>query len=194
MPNLLQEYNKRVDNVSTMLLFPCIKVKQDLVRQFNEFGFIGTYLYCEKYYYDFNVIYVVFKPTEFSMGFYGFTLEMEKNINYVETLDEPGIVIMVYRVPPQFGADYLLFLNGAYSITSPDFKACFKMKEYKQAPDGQLLKTVGGAYVTEYTMYYHIFNKTQFLKDKWLEALGEDTPLPDELYQKCDIKKETLYL
>lgn len=194
MPNLLQE-SKRTDNVSTMLLFPCLRVKEDLVRQFSEFGLISTYLYCDKYEYDFNVMFVVFKPTEFTMGFHTFLQEMEKNINYVETLDEPGLVIVVYRVPPQFGADYLLFINGAYSKTSPDFKKCFKMTDYLTNPStGELLKTPGGGYMTERTMYYHIFNKTDFLKSKWLETLGDEIELPDELYQKCDIGKETLQL
>lgn len=184
----------RKDNVSTMLLLPCLKLKQDLQMQFSEFGFVNSYLFCEKYYYDFNTIYLVFKP-EFTLGFHLFLQELQKNINFVDVLDEPGTVIVVFRVPPKFGTDYLLFLNGAYSMTSPDFKACFQLKVYKQDDKGVYLKTSTGAYQTEYTMYHHIFNKTEYLRNKWRDALG-DVLLPKdmELYDKCSIDKETLVI
>lgn len=187
---------ERKSNVSEMLLLPCIKLKQDLMRQFSEFGFVNSYLYCERYWHDFNTIYLVFKPTEFSLGFFTFCREMEKNINFVEIVDEPSTVILVYKIPAKFGTDYLLFLNGAYSKTSPDFKACFQMKIYKQGPKGELLKTEAGSYQTEHTMYYHIFNKTEHLRNQWISALGDDIRLPKdmELYDKCDISKETLVI
>lgn len=185
---------ERKENVSAMMLFPCLKIRQELVRQFNEFGFVNTYLFWDKRDYDFNVVYMVFRPTEFTMGFYTFTKGMERSNNYVETIDEPGTVIFVYKVPAKFGTDYLLFLNGAYSMTSPDFKACFQLKDYKRGPGGELLKTPGGSYETEYSMYYHIFNRTDYLRSKLREQLGDDVKLPYELYEKCDINKETLGL
>lgn len=187
---------QRADNISTVLLLPCITIKDNLTRQFSEFGFVNTYLYCEKYYYDFNVIYLVFKPSEFTLGFYNFVTDMEKSVNFVETIDEPWTVILVFRVPPRFGTDYLLFLNGAYSLTSPDFKACFRLTNYVLGPDGKTLRTSTGSLQTEYTIYYHIFNKTEYLRNQWIKTLGEDIVMPKnmELYQKCDINKETLAL
>jgi hypothetical protein len=121
---------------------------------------------------------------------------MEKNINYVETTDAPGTVVFVYRVPARFDTDYLLFLNGAYSLTSPDFKACFQLRKYKVDEKGNVVKTHAGALETEYTIYYHIFNKTEELRQKLLEVIGIDTKLPKnaELYEKCDIERETLHL
>lgn len=185
---------EKKDNVSTTMLFPCLKIKQDLVSQFPKFGFDATYLYCPKYYYDFNVMYIVFKP-EFTLPFHLFLTELEKNVNFIETIDEAGVVILVYRIPPKFGIDYLLFLNGAYSRTSPDFKACFQLKVYKQGANGEYLKTPTGSYQTEYTIYYHIFNKTDFLRNRWMDTL-EVARLPKdmELYDKCDISKETLVI
>lgn len=182
------------ENVSAVMLFPCLKIKQELVNQFNEFGFINTYLFCNKREYDCNVIYLMFRPNEFTVGFHLFIQALERNINFLETIDEPSTVIIVYRVPPQFGADYLLFLNGAYSLTSPDFKACFQMKVYTKDDKGNLLKTKAGSYITEHSMYYHIFNKTDYLKNRWREALGDDVKLPNELYEKCSIEMETLVL
>lgn len=188
--------DERRENVSAMMLFPCLKIKQELVRQFKEFGFVNTYLFWEDREYPFYPVYVVFRPAEFTHGFYQFTLGMERSLNYVETIDAPGVLVFVYAIPAQFGADYLLVLNGAYSLTSPDFKSCFQMKLYKYGPNGQVLKTSSGAYDTEYSMWYHIFNKTDFLRNKWREALGDDIVLPKdmELYEKCDMDKETLKL
>lgn len=184
------------DNVSAMLLFPCLKIKQDLVARFKEFGYTNTYLFWDKREYPFNVMYLVFKPQKFTLSFYLFTLNMEKSVNYVETIDAPGSVVIVYRVPARFDTDYLLFLNGAYSLTSLDFKACFQLRKYKFNEKGEVMKTSVGALETEYTIYYHIFNKTEELRQKLLDVIGHDTRLPRnaELYEKCDITKETLYL
>lgn len=182
------------ENISSLMLFPCLKIKDELTRQFPEYGLVNTYLYWEGREYDFNTLFLVFKPKEFAIGFHLFIVEMEKTTNFVETVDIPEAVVLVYKIPAKFGTDFLLFLNGAYSLTSPDFKSCFKMKEYKVNADGSLEKTSAGSYVTEPTMYYHIFNKTDFLRNKWIEALGDDVKLPNELYQKCNIEKETLVI
>lgn len=184
------------DNISTMLLFPCLRIRQELTDRFADFGFVSSYLFWERYPYPFNTVYLLFQPKEFTLDFHHFIQNMEKNINFVDTVDVPNKVVVVFRVPARFDVDYLLFLNGAYSKTSPDFKSCFQLKEYKRGPDGKLLKTPTGGWQTEYTMYYHIFNKTEDLRNKWIEALGDSTRLPKdmELYEKCDINKETLTL
>lgn len=177
-----------------MFLFPCLKIKDELVRQFSEFGFVNSYLFWMEGEYDFNTLYLVFRPSEFSLGFHLLISALEKNINFIETVDRPGAVILVYKVPSKFGSDYLLVLNGAYSLTSPDFKGCFQMRDYKIDEKGNLMKTPSGSYITEHSTYYHVFNKTEYLRAKWIETLGEGTRLPKdmELYEKCDINKETL--
>lgn len=192
MPHIVTEEK----NVSSIMLFPCLKVKDELVRQFHEYGLTNTYLYWEGREYDFNTIFLVFRPEEFTLGFHLFVIEMEKNINFVETVDIPGGVVVVYKIPAKFGSDFFLFLNGAYSLTSPDFKACFKLTDYKMNTDGSFVKTSNGGYETEKTSYYHIFNKTEYLRNQWKERLGQDIKMPKdmELYQKCNIEKETLVI
>lgn len=183
-------------NISSEMLFPCLKLRDELVRQFPEYGLVNTYLYWEGREYDFNTIFLLFRPKEFTIGFHLFITEMEKSINFIETIDVPNGVVLVYKIPAKFGTDFLLFLNGAYSLTSPDFKSCFKLTNYKIDSQGAFIKTPAGAYETEKTIYYHIFNKTSYLRDQWRQALGEDIKLPKdmELYDKCNIEKETLII
>lgn len=183
-------------NISSIMLFPCLGIEDELVRQFPEYGLINTYLYWKGREYDFNTMFLLFHPEEFTLGFHLFITKMEKNINFVETVDVPNGVILVYKVPARFGTDFLLFLNGAYSLTSPDFKGCFKLINYKMDANGVFIKTPLGAYETEKTMYHHIFNKTEYLRSKWREALGEDIKMPKdmELYEKCNVEKETLII
>lgn len=183
-------------NISSIMLFPCLKIKDDLVRQFSEYRLVNTYLYWEGREYDFDTIFLLFRPEGFTLGFHLFITEMEKNINFVETIDIPDGIVLVYKVPVKFGTDFILFLNGAYSLTSPDFKSCFQLVKYKMDTNGAFIKTPIGAYETEKTMYYHIFNKTDYLRNQWKEALGDDIKMPKdmELYQKCNIEKETLVI
>lgn len=193
MPHTITDEKK---NISSIMLFPCLKIRDDLVRQFSEYGLVNTYLYWEGREYDFDTILLLFRPEELTLGFHLFIIEMEKSINFVETVDVPDSIVLVYKIPTKFGTDFLLFLNGAYSLTSPDFKSCFKLIDYKMDDGGAFIKTPLGAYETEKTMYHHIFNKTEYLRNKWKEALGDDIKMPKdmELYQKCDIEKETLVI
>jgi len=190
----MRQLGVKTDNVSTVLLLPCIRIDQKLIQQFSEFGFVSSYLFWEGHEYPFNTIFLLFQPSEFTLGLHNFIQAMERNPNFLETVDIPNRVVLVFRVPARFDTDYLLFLNGAYSLTSPDFKACFQLWTYKMDANGQFPKNSNGGYIKEYTPYYHIFNKTEEWRNKLLERLGEDTKIPkgSELYQKCDIEKETL--
>lgn len=192
----MRQLGVKTDNVSTVFLLPCLRIRQELLRQFSEFGFVSTYLFWDSHTYPFNVMFLLFQPEEFTLGFHTFVSGMERNNNHVETIDIPHKVILVFRVPAKFDIDYLLVLNGAYSKTSPDFKSCFQLKEYKMDAGGQYEKNSVGGYVTEHTAYYHIFNRTDYWRNKIIERLGDSVILPKnaELYDKCDINKETMQL
>lgn len=183
----------RKDNVSMQLLFPCLQIDGNLVRQFPEFGFVNTYLTWDKCEYNFPVIYVVFRA-EFTMPFYHFITQLEKNKNYIETIDEPGAVVLVYKVPQVFHEDYCKFIFGKYSQCSKEYKACFPMSvpaidEKTGAPE-----RYNGKYIKQPTEFYHIFNKTKNLRDRWSEALGVDLTEDVELYDRPNMEKETLQL
>lgn len=183
----------RKDNISYLLLFPCLQIKKELTAQFAEFGFVNTYLSWDKASYGYSVIYAVFK-SPFTLAFYNFVLQMEKSQNFIETVDVPDAVVLVYRIPEKFRMDFRRFCDGRYSKLSPEFKACFQMRKYTMDSTGKLLKDQQGKYLTEHTMFYHIFNRTDELKQKWAELIGDDVELTGELYDKCDMSKETLEL
>lgn len=79
-----------------------------------------------------------------------------------ELVNEHCIVVLDF--PDLFIEDYDNVLQGKYSKLSNRFKSKFpstiEVTEDK--------KVIG----KEYTIYYHIFNKTQWLKDRWMDRLG----------------------
>lgn len=184
----------RKDNVSTILLMPCIQIRKELFAQFQEYGFVNTYLFWDKISYPFEVIFMVFRPAGMTVGYQNFITNMQKNQNYVETHDIGETIVLVFSIPKRFKRDYKLFLQGKYSQTSNDFKSCFALKVYKVDDTGKVEKDESGRYITEYTTFYHIFNRTDELRSRWQEVLGEETVIPEEmeLYDKYDKEKETL--
>lgn len=183
----------RKDNISMQLLFPCIQIEQGLVRQFPEFGFVNTYLTWDQREYNFPVIYIVFR-TEFTLPFYHFIVQMEKNQNFLETIDAPNTVVLVYKVPEKFHEDYCSFIFGQYSRYSPELKKCFPLERVVIDQKTGAPKRENGRYVSEKTEFYHIFHKTKNLRDRWSDALGTEVPENMELYDKPDQVKETLVL
>lgn len=192
-------------NVSRLFLLPGIQLSNSLKKDFERFNFVNTYLKCDDLKYSFEVIFLLFKPDDFDISFYSFSRNMSKNPNYIETIDlNNHRVVMVFRIPKRFKEDYNHFLNGDYSKMSKEFQSCFALEQYKFDSNGNLIKE-NGKYVYEPTIFYHVFNKTQKLKDVWkLKLYGQDSKdgiiyEPDsnlideiELYEKQDPLLETL--
>lgn len=184
------------ENVSTVFLLPGIEIKSELKNRFYNFGFINTFLTCPPLTYPWPVLYIVFRPQVIDLDFMRFADELQKNTNFIDTLDAGGgKVLMVYRVPKRFLRDYELFLEGKYSKLSPEYRRCFQMEQFKLDAHDRPIKEQG-RYVKEYTDFYHIFNRTEYIKDIWKERLGyraDEHILDDmELYSKQDPLRETL--
>lgn len=185
---------RRRDNISTIFLLPCLQIKQDTKDRFYSQGFVNTYLFFDKTQYEyFTPLYLLFKPEAFNIDFYKFMLQLEKNQNYIETLDYPnGQVVFVFRIPKRYDRDYRLFLSGKYSRFSKEFKNNFPLKVYKVDHKGTLIKGTNG-WQQEDSIFYHIFNKTEYLKDIYRENLGSND-LPEELYDKYKPEEENLII
>lgn len=184
------------ENVSTVFLLPGIEIKSELKNQFYSFGFQNTFLTCEPLKYPFEVIYLLFKPSVIDLDFMRFAEDLQRNTNFVEVIDGGrNKVVFVYRVPKAFRHDYELFLEGKYSKLSSAYKKCFQMEQFKTDEKGRPVKEAG-RYVMEYTSFYHIFNRTDHIKDVWKERLGyraDESILDDvELYDKPDPVRETM--
>lgn len=73
--------------------------------------------------------------------------------------------MIVIEFPERFVDDFDHVVKGNYSKLSQSFKDRFPVTR-------EALNTKGQVMGKEYTLYYHIFNKTQWLKDFWMERLG----------------------
>jgi len=73
--------------------------------------------------------------------------------------------MIVVEFPERFVDDFDHVVKGNYSKLSQGFKDRFPVTREALNSKGQVLGK-------EYTLYYHIFNKTQWLKDFWMERLG----------------------
>lgn len=199
-------------NISRLFLLPGIQIEEKTKKLFAQFGFVNTFLSCAQLSYSFNVIFLLFKPSEFDMGFYTFARNMEKNPNFIETIDlGQNQVAMIYRIPRRFTKDYELFLDGQYSKLSKEFQSCFAMEDFKRDSNGRPIIDAG-RYLKEPSRFYHVFNRTEWLKDRWkLKLYGHEDKdgnvilspkdrheaaiLDDvELFDKQDPELETLLL
>jgi hypothetical protein len=73
--------------------------------------------------------------------------------------------MIVLEFPDRFVEDFDHIIEGRFSKLSDSFKDRFDMTR-------EVINTKGQVMGKEYTLYYHIFNKTQWLKDFWLDRLG----------------------
>jgi hypothetical protein len=154
-------------NISRLFLLPGIQLDEKAKRDFSRFGFENTYLKCDQLSYAFNVIFLLFKPNDLDLEFYTFAKNMEKNPNFIEAIDlGRNKVVMVYRIPKRFTKDYELFLEGKYSQLSKEFQNCFALEDFKRDANGKPMMD-GGRYVKEPSRFFHIFNRTEWLKDRW---------------------------
>lgn len=73
--------------------------------------------------------------------------------------------MIVLEFPKEYVQDYDLVVKGVYSRLSDEFKNKFPMsRDVFNAKNIRVGK--------EYTLYHHIFNKTEWLKQFWKDRLG----------------------
>ena len=190
--------NKKGENVSTVMLLPIIKVSKNLMFNFYRFGFKNTYLFSEQLdgEYNFNPIYLLFEPKDLNLEFAEFIFELSSNHNFIEVKDIGyKKILVVFRIPDQFKEDFKLFLEGKYSKVSTDYKKCFQLEKPVKNERGDIKRDISGGVIMEPTTFSHIFNKTDKLKNIYIEKLGlEDFKWPEdlELYDKYNQEKETI--
>lgn len=73
--------------------------------------------------------------------------------------------MIVIDFPEEFIKDYDYVTVGKYSKLSNEFKNKFPITR-------DVLNSQGQRIGREYSIYYHIFNKTEWLKNFWMERLG----------------------
>ncbi len=91
-------------------------------------------------------------------------------------------LMVVLKWPQEYVKDFDLVTTGSYSKLSPNFKDGFPIT--KDVVNDKK-KYIG----KEYSIYHHIFNKTDWLKNFWKNKLGLVELAPDlELWDKPEEK------
>lgn len=180
------------DNLSSIFLLPSIQLDARTRSRFNTYGFINSFTSCNRLKYNHPVLFLLFKPEKFNKQFLNFYQDLSKNRNFLEEYDlGDNYLLIVFEIPEKFIPDYKFFLEGKYSKMSKDYQRLF--------PNTVFTKGVmkDGKYIQKVSSFYHIFNRTDYLKERWREKLGYyNTDIFDniELYHKQNPKKEYIEL
>jgi hypothetical protein len=166
-----KEFRSRYSNITLFLVKPVFGENFSILKKF---GFINGYIsdpnVSDIIQFDENKkhLFLLFKNKKLN----GNELERiiknlfkipVKTIHSYELVNDYSMVVVTF--PREYNQDYQNVLDGKYSSLSLNFKENF--------PDTQEVKNSDNVVVgEEYTLYHHVFNKTTWLKEFWMERLG----------------------
>lgn len=171
--------------LSTVFLLPGIGHKR---RDLLDFGFLNAYLddvdHDIKYK---NGIYLLFKP-QYRADINRLINLEQQSPHFIEDYDyEGGYTVLVYRFNPKYAQEYELFQQGKYSKFSKEYKGLFsKFVTVRDPESGKIGDTL--------SLPYHVFNKTEALREYREEKLGvklEELGV-EEYWSSPTIETETL--
>jgi len=151
---------------TTIFLLPALGLDKD---RLNNNGFINCYYGDQGHDVEYeNSLYLLFKNVD-SEKFEELNKYIEERHKILDTYDIQDYTMIVIKFPVQFIKEYKHFKEGKYSKFSKLYiNSFFPFKKPKEWDSkGKIIKE-------EYTLFYHIFNKTDWLKDWWTKRLGYD--------------------
>jgi len=168
---------------TTIFLLPALGIdKNKLIH----FGFKNAYYGDHKHdvHYD-ESVYLLFKTEE---DIEILIKEIEDKNKVQEVYDIGEYTMVVVKFPDKYSKDFKLFKEGKFSKFSKSYiNTYFPFKKPTEWDSkGKVIKE-------EYTLFYHIFNKTDWLKDWWTKRLGYEDMKEfelDELWNKPHDKEE----
>lgn len=172
---------------TTTFLLPGLELDKEII---SSNGFINAYLNDDNHNYYQNSLYLLFKPNEGNA--------FEELINYIESKHkiieiydiDKGYTVLIVKFPSKYLKEYKHFKVGHYSKFSKTYITTYFPFEKTIEWDSK-----GKPSKKEFTLYYHIFNKTDWLRDWWAKRLGYEDPKEfesDELWAIPDESKEVL--
>lgn len=171
--------------LTTLFLLPLVNLPKELR---DKYHFVNSYLMDTSNSSEFSEmftanpkikIYSLFKPDSIK----DFTSELDKeNIEYYDV--GYNLIMIISYLPDVFRSDYEHFINGYYSK--------FSEKAKKMFPDIKDAYRDGVKVGKEYTIHYHIFNRTDWMKELWMKRLNV-VELDDDLeyWSRPIIESET---
>lgn len=174
--------------ITSIFMVPTLKVPKPSLKV-NGFinGFIDDSNKEDKYK---DSIYLLFRPKDIEKFKTFLDSEYERTNDVILDYDYPnGYVVVIYKLNSKYKEDYELVKKGLYSKTSQKFQDCFD--KLIDVPNTENI------IVTQESLQYKVFNKTEDLKDFWEKKLN--TNLKNvfkshdyELWQGFNLEKETL--
>lgn len=170
-------------NCSTIFLLPGIGLfKRDIEKQ----GFLSAYIddVNHSIHYD-NAVYVLYRPDDIDIFQEFLKKEKGRTPLLLEDYDyEGGYIVTVYGFPVRFIPEYKHFLKGAYSKFSTGYKEIF--------PTSIQLVDEAGDLKWYITLQYHIFNRTDAIKNYWENKIGQILTPEMECWSKPNMENEVL--
>lgn len=172
---------------ATYFIMPIFKVP---IIKLDEYGFVNTYLYDKNRpdtEPDAKTIYALFRPNEEQL------IELQKQIDdwdnngfLIGDYDyQDGYVVVMLRFPDKYREQYKLFMKGAYSKFSEEYKDEIPKKV-------SIIKPSDGLPYEGDSLQYLIMNKRVKLKNYWEDQTGIELTKDMEYWSKPTISYETL--
>lgn len=172
--------------ITSVFFVPTLNIPREGLFKNN---FINAYLDDvdkEEYYYENNMIFLLFKPDDLKMFRAFLDEQYENNKDLIDDYDyEGGYVVLVYKLNTDFKKDFDLVRAGLYSRTSSKFKQVFP----KQI---QLINSPNKP--TKPSLQWMIFNKHPDLIQYIEDIIDTDQISKNdwEVWPKFDERKEIL--
>lgn len=146
-----------------------------------DFGFIDAFIKDVNHKHDYtHPLYLLFRQKEIMTTFREFVQDEYERGLLLEDYDYPeGHIVLLYDYPEKFKQDYDKIMAGKYSETSKEFQKCFP----------ESIEIYGK---TMNTVQFMVFNKDQYLRDKFKEEYDIDIPEDSEVWSIPYEEKETL--
>lgn len=179
---------KNIKTSTTVFLLPALELDKNKLLLNN---FINAYCGDNEHEVKYeNCLYLLFKNVD-NENFEELIQHIEQKNKIIEVYDiNGGYTVIVVKFPINYNNEFKNFKDGKFSKFSKSYiNSFFPFKKPTEWDSKGKVKK------EEYTLFYHIFNKTQWLKDWWAKRLGYEDMKEFELEEWWNVphdKEEVL--
>jgi hypothetical protein len=172
---------KEILNASTLFLLQGIGLD---VKELNRYGFISAFIDDINHNIKYeSSVFLLFQPHELEDLQQFIRKEYKRTELIREDYDyEDGYTVLAYSFPSKFFPDYEKFLMGEYSKFSDEYKNLFPKYEVITDDKNIPKKT--------YSLYYHVFTKSNAFKKYFEDKLGVALDEDQEVWSSPDLVKK----
>lgn len=173
---------KRTKTITTLFIVPTLKIPPDDLTSNN---FLNGYVKDDvKEYNSEDTVLLLFKPPDILKFNEFLSLEYERNPAIVEDYNiNKDFIVVVYKLNPDYKADFTLIKQGKYSKTSKQFQTLFP---------AVIKRVVDGLQKDELSLQTMIFRKAENLIQYWEEKFDVIFNETHEVWYGWDDKIECI--